>query len=358
MKVEASNLVSAINQLPKNQAYEYVSPITKEKILIADIVLPEGPIKIKRYNPSKGETLEQAKEDSISTQMVWRIANAVSEGMPINFDRILGGSYNTRSVLESLLAHTPEFYYAYPGQIESTTSSTQVKKGHKHLIWCPNKPHQMGVVSRTETDVVISEIPTAEAIYESMTLPELPGATTMDIDLARRHAQIQIALLFVGRQLGSKVRIAKNDRGIEYRGHRLAEMDGVLPRLDDVKFLALYQDAIRAATLIDCIWFRNSRFMPAVFEIEHSTGVTSGLARMKNFKDKALKLSTRWVIVGPDDIRDKVYQEANKPLFADLNPNYFPYSAVEELYSLCQRRHIGGVSDEFLDSFMEKCIQN
>ena len=49
--------------------------------------------------------------------MIWRVANAISEGEPINFDRVLGGSYNTRSVLESLLASTPEFYYCYPGRI-------------------------------------------------------------------------------------------------------------------------------------------------------------------------------------------------------------------------------------------------
>ena len=55
--------------------------------------------------------------------------------------------------------------------------------------------------------------------------------------------------------------------------------------------------------------------MPAVMEVEHSTGVTSGLSRMKNFKDKFPPFPTRYVIVAPDEDRDKVVKEANKPQF-------------------------------------------
>lgn len=36
---------------------------------------------------------------------------------------------------------------------------------------------------------------------------------------------------------------------------------------------------------------------------------------------------------------------------------FFPYSAIEELYALCQRRKIRGVSKEFLDCYMEKTLQ-
>jgi type II restriction enzyme len=42
--------------------------------------------------------------------MLWRLANAIQEDAPINLDRVLGASYNSRSVIESLLAHTPQFY--------------------------------------------------------------------------------------------------------------------------------------------------------------------------------------------------------------------------------------------------------
>ena len=89
--------------------------------------------------------------------------------------------------------------------------------------------------------------------------------------------------------------------------------------------------------------------MPAVFEVEHSTCVTSGLTRMKHFRDQIPPIETRWVIVAPDEDRHKVYTEANKEQFKDMNVRFFPYSSVEELYSLCQRRKVSGVNDEFSD---------
>ncbi|VAW24722.1 Putative type II restriction enzyme NmeDIP (Endonuclease NmeDIP) (R.NmeDIP), partial [hydrothermal vent metagenome] len=87
-----------------------------------------------------------------------------------------------------------------------------------------------------------------------------------------------------------------------------------------------------------------------------STGVTSGLTRMKNFFDRFPPFPTRYVVVAPDEDRNKVVKEANKPQFADLNTKFFPYSAVEELYALCQKRKIRGVTEEFLDCYMETIV--
>lgn len=118
-----------------------------------------------------------------------------------------------------------------------------------------------------------------------------------------------------------------------------------------------FDGAIQAATHIDCIWFRNGRLMPAVMEIEHSTRVTSGLTRMRGLQNAIPAVQTRYVIVAPDEDRDLVLRECNREQFRSLNPLYFPYSAVEELYSLCNRRRIHGITDEFLDCFMENTLQ-
>ena len=109
----------------------------------------------------------------------------------------------------------------------------------------------------------------------------------------------------------------------EYCIKRIGEFDGVIASLKDEKLMSAYDDAIQAALLIDCIWFKNGKLMPAVMEVEHSTGVTSGLSRMKNFKDKFPPFPTRYVIVAPDEDRDKVIKEANKPQFRDLDTRYF-----------------------------------
>lgn len=360
-RLTASDIVTAIGHLPKNRVYHYINPRTKGHIEILSVTYPEGPIYIRRSNPYKPKTDKAARleygEETISSQMIWRIANAFSEGHPINFDRVLGGSYNTRSVLESLLAHTPEFYFCYPGRIEVINSSSKIERGHKHLMWLPDQPHEAGVIQQIKTDIVISEIPTVEVSYDALVVPDNALAGEIDIELKRRHAQIQVALIMIGRQLGFRTWVAQGDKGITYKSQRIGEMEGVVSSLRNEKLISAFDDAYKAAAFIDCIWFKNGKLMPAVMEIEHSTGVTSGLTRMKGLMDALPPFPTRYVIVAPDEDREKVLREANRPQFQCLNTRYFPYSAVEELYALCQRRKIRGVTEEFLDSYMEATLQ-
>jgi hypothetical protein len=356
MKLTASNIVAFINQLDKKATYNYLNPRNKGLIQIEGVDMPEGPIRIKRWDPSKGETPKGKKSEPISSELLWRIANSFRPNQPINFDRILGASYNTRSVLEALLVHTPQFYYCYPGRIESTGEATIIKKGHKHVVWKPEAPHKNGVKMLAETDVTISEIPTVEVFYEALILPS-EKHEPLDINIQRRHAQIQIALYFIGKQLNYRTWIAQNDKGILYKNKKLGELDGVIVTLKNEILISANDAAVQAALLIDCIWFENGSLMPAVMEIEHSTGVTSGLTRMKTLRDNFKGILTRYVIVAPDEDREKVFKEANKKQFHDLNTRFFPYSAVEELYALCQRRKLRGVSEEFLDCYMEPILE-
>jgi hypothetical protein len=256
------------------------------------------------------------------------------------------------------LAHTSQFHFCYPGRLETAGGNPTVKKGHKHLIWTPEHTHRTGIVKETKTEIVISEIPALEAFYDALVLPSETKSTDLDINLQRRHAQIQVALYFIGHQLNFRTWIAQNDKGILYQNKKLGEYVGVISSLKDEQLMSSYDDAIRAALMIDCIWFKNGKLMPAVMEVEHSTGVTSGLSRMKNFKDKFPPFPTRYVIVAPDEDRAKVVQESNKPQFHDLNTRFFPYSAVEELYALCQRRKLRGITEDFLDCYMEPVLMN
>ncbi|MEQ1546887.1 MAG: hypothetical protein ABL924_17875 [Methyloglobulus sp.] len=181
----------------------------------------------------------------------------------------------------------------------------------------------------------------------------------MDIDVRRRHLQIQIALIEIGLQLGFRTWIAHNDKGFQYGEKKVGELEGVIARLSDERVLASYEEARVAANLIDCIWFKNGKLMPAVMEVEQSTGVTSGLTRIKKFQDLGPRLANiRWVIVAADEDREEVIRKANTLQFQSLNTKYFSYSAVEELYSLCKRRKISNkaVNEEFLDCFIEPCL--
>ena len=358
MRLTASNIVKAILNLPKGQWFEYINQRTRTQVRVLSSAGPEGPIFVERRNPLKAGRISKA---TLSSAMIWRIANAYTPNIPINFDRVLAGSYNTRSLLETLLAHTPEFYWCMPGRIELINNSPKIKRGHKHLVWMPDTPHQNGILteSKTGNEQAISEIPVQSVVYDSLAITAATLPTEMDIDVKRRHLQIQIALIEVGFQLGFRTWVAHNDKGFQYGQKKVGELAGVIATLADEKVLSAYEEARAVANLIDCIWFKNGRLMPAVMEVEHSTGITSGLTRMKKFQDLCPPLADiRWVIVAADEDREDVFRKANTIQFQSLNTQYFSYSAVEELYSLCKRRNLNGkaVNEAFLNCFMESCI--
>lgn len=357
MNLTASNIVRSILNLPRDRWYQYVNIKSNTQVRVLSAEGSEGPVRVQRRNPASGTVTDV----SLSSQMIWRVANACKPNTPINLDRILGASYNTRSLLEALMVHTPEFYWCIPGRIQLINNSTEICAGHKHIIWSPDAPHENGVMleSKTGSLQAISEIPSQIVTYEALTGIGNVAATPLEIDVSRRHLQIQIALIEIGVKLGFRTWIAHNDKGYLYGKKRIGELEGVIPTLASERVLSAYEDAQNAAKLIDCIWFKNGRLMPAVMEVEHSTGVTSGLTRMKKFQDLGPSLSDiRWVIVAADEDRNEVIRKASSQQFASLNTKFFPYSAVEELHSLCNRRRLSNrsVSEAFLDCFMEPCI--
>ena len=351
-KLTAENLVSTIGSLARNVGHGYVASKNKGRIEIVRIDGPEGPIVIKRYNPSIGKSAASANAQSISVEMLWRVANAVSSGQPINIDRVLGASYNTRSVLEALLARCPEFWMCYPQRVQQTGQTVKIKKGHKHIWWQPDDLHEHGKIAWATTEKVISEIPASDVTYEAM---EIPSEAKKDVprNVARRHTQIQIALLKIGEALGFQNSVAVEDQHITYQGKKLLEHDNVIKDLKAKQQLQAYPNAAEVVRRIDVVWFRNGTLMPAAFEVEHSTKIRSGLDRLQRLKDALPPWPIRNVIVADDSDRNLVIQYASEKMYSGVNVKFFPYSAVEELYSLCSRRKISGVTEAFIDSFME-----
>jgi type II restriction enzyme len=44
-------------------------------------------------------------------------------------------------------------------------------------------------------------------------------------------------------------------------------------------------------------------------------------------------------------------------MFRSLNTQFFPYSNVEELFSISQRHGLYGATDEFINGFMEPTLE-
>ena len=361
-RLTPTNLIREIARLNRDNFYNYIDRKNNGRIKIIDVCFPEGPIKIIRWNPTNNQTESHAKPASISKAQIKRFTTSLVANQPINLDRLFAGSYNTRSAFEAILAHTQEFYFCYPGRIEiATGSSPTVVRGHKHIIWNPDNPHELGITANMSTNIVISEAPPQDTFVDIATIPSpdvIPQASDVDPDLARTHAMMQVFLYNIGRELGFRTWIAQNDRGIIYQNRRIIEHEGVINSLDSEPLIQNYPSAAHAARLIDCVWFKNGRLMPAVIEVENSTGVTSGLHRMKTFKDIFPPFPTRYVVVAPDSDRSLVVRESNNPIYRDLNTRFFSYSAVNDLHNLIQKRKLRGITEDFLDSFMEPVVSN
>ena len=340
--------------MSKNADYNYAAKRTKGKIRIISVGMPEGPITFRRYNPAGGKTIQAAKDETISTALIWRVANAASVGQPINLDRVLGGSYNTRSVLEALLANTPEFSMCRPGRVHQAGPEIKIELGHKHIWWRPDAPHRSGVIEWIKTEIVVSEVPVADATYDA--LPAFEPIVGVPEGVQRRHSLTQISLIEIGKALGFQTSVAIEDRHINYRGKRLAELEGVVRDLSELSQVRSYPLAVDKLKHVDVAWFKNGKLMPAAIEIEHTTGIKSGLDRLRALQDEIPQLKLRYVIAADSSDRERVVKLANEKRFRSLDIRFFPYSAIDELYALCQRRKLVGVDEDFIDTFMERTI--
>jgi len=348
----ANDICRAIDALDKQRAYGYITPRNRGEIRIIKVDAPEGPVTIRRRQTGE----RWGRDESISSEMLWRVANALDTRNPVNVDRVLAGSYNTRSVLEALLAHTPYVYVCYPGRLEIIAGRAKTKRGHKHILLCPNTPHELGKIEEKKLgeDCVIREIPSYSMMYDVAPVP-LESAE-IPIEVRRRHSQIQVALAEIAHAMEMRTWIAVQDQGIVHRQKRIIEYPFIVKDLAKEGTILSFPQAVSVARNIDCLFFNGG--LPFALEIEHSTGVTSGLARLMNFKNYAPHLNTNFVIVADDNERFKVLKEAAKSQFESLRTFYFPYSQVEDLYAFITRRKgmrlKGTKREEFLLNFMEK----
>jgi hypothetical protein len=123
-----------------------------------------------------------------------------------------------------------------------------------------------------------------------------------------RHGPIQAMLVHLGRDLGLDVWVATNDRGVTVDGSRLGDLS--IDRLPS----GLPDEVRRRIGLIDVIWLRRNSYA-AAFEVEATTGILSGLARMGDLLALVPNLDIPLFIVAPGDRRGQVFEQIKRPLF-------------------------------------------
>ncbi len=145
----------------------------------------------------------------------------------------------------------------------------------------------------------------------------------------RTHAEIQAWLRDLGLALGHDVWIAANDRGRLHQGVPLGQ--GCLERLPDAIATSPGADSIR---LIDVLWLSKGGGVAAVFEVEHSTSIYSGIVRMLDLALSGgdLHATAGLFLVAPDAREADVRAQLRRPAFsriADLDFAYLAYGELE-----------------------------
>ncbi len=167
------------------------------------------------------------------------------------------------------------------------------------------------------------------------------------------HEEIQMLLLKVGSEMGLDVWVARNDRNKEFGGELFKNVPNLrseLPRQFD--------DATnRTIELIDVLWLQGDAIV-AAFEVEHTTAIYSGLLRMSDLVSMQPNIKINLYLVAPDERRDKVFEEINRPTFARLKPSlpqickFISYSELKKEIDQVGYR-VKYLKPEFIDEIAE-----
>ncbi len=169
------------------------------------------------------------------------------------------------------------------------------------------------------------------------------------------HTEMQWLLLKLGVDMGFDVWVARNDRSKSFKGKGFAEM----PRMKSALPLQFDDATNRTIELIDVLWLQGNAIV-AAFEIEATTSVYSGLLRMSDLIAMQPNLNIPLYLVAPDERREKVMSEVNRPTFCRLTP---PLSEVCRFISFAGLKdqikqaaaYIRFLRPEFLDELSESC---
>jgi predicted RNA-binding protein len=169
------------------------------------------------------------------------------------------------------------------------------------------------------------------------------------------HEEIQYLLLKLGSDLGLDVWVARNDRGRQYKGYQFQNIPKLL---NDIP--RQFDDATnKTIELIDVLWLQGDAII-AAFEVEHTSAIYSGLLRMADLVSMQPNIKLNLYLVAPDERRDKVFNEINRPTFARLKPplpqicKFIPYSDLKkEISQIGKRIHF--MKPEFIEELAENC---
>ena len=169
------------------------------------------------------------------------------------------------------------------------------------------------------------------------------------------HIEIQFLLLKLGADMGFDVWVARGDRNRVFRDETFSKHFNLKEDLP----LQFDEATTKTIEYIDVLWLKGNDII-AAFEVESTTSIYSGLFRMSDLIAMQPNLNIPLYLVAPDDRREKVFVEVNRPTFSRLSP---PLSDVCQFISFSTLRDrlkevetiVRYLKPEFLDELSEVC---
>ena len=191
----------------------------------------------------------------------------------------------------------------------------------------------------------------------SVTIPEGEEAIEgrEDQPTPSDHSEIQWLLLKLGNEMGFDLWVARNDRGRVVSGQRLGDFPRCISELP-----VQFDDATnKTIELIDVLWLKGNAII-AAFEIESTTSIYSGLLRMSDLLSMQPNINIPLYLVAPEERREKVIAEINRPTFTGLKPQlseicrYLSFRALREGIQQVEGV-VSYLRPEFLEEMSESC---
>jgi hypothetical protein len=187
------------------------------------------------------------------------------------------------------------------------------------------------------------------------TEPTEPTEPSLSDDEGTTHTEIQYLLARLGADMGFDVHLARNDTSRVWKGQRL----GDLPRLRENLPQQFDPTTNRTIELIDLLWLQGNA-ITAAFEIESTTSIYSGLLRMSDLLAMQPNIAIPLFLVAPDERRNKVIQQVNRPTFDRMKPplvevcRYISFDVLRESLQQAQA-FVRYLKADWLQTISESC---
>lgn len=203
------------------------------------------------------------------------------------------------------------------------------------------RPTKIRISSEKEVTVTVPEDEEVEEIEEAR----------FSEKEKRKSIMVQAKLAEIGEILDFKIWLPNSDRARVLEIWKPKE-DVLLEKLP----LVFDDTTLRTIRNIDILWIKHRSIVRA-FEVEDTTSIFSGILRMADLLALQPMLNIKIHIVAPNERRDVVLNQINRPAFADIAGKQLSqvcsYISYDSVFEVAQEKRLKHMNDTIVDDYSE-----